>query len=423
MGKRVENESIVKSQDKLNAILFSGLPQVDGKGIIVGPSHSVRWEKAVDTGILPAPYADTRFIGEGGFPAWNRTIFTMVFRAHAVGRPIFFILPDYRFGNSITEQPDVIAGKFYDGFTHIRRDLIKQPNDALIYRHHVESLATWRQVFGRDLQMFNWTTLMTAAEHVTEGQYVEEGAYTYPPYHQWVAVDGPRVGAIDWAMKDIVKDGPRLVRMRVDRSLHPSPMGYFLLYHLLAGVSFADASKASDALWRKWCAVFIDEVTPLLRKTGPVHIGGQSAWLSMVPRLFFQMTRDKLAAAGLSFGGGDPVPNATIVKVTDELAFDDLGEGTVEKPHLLPWGAFARTIIAGRHSDNAQYAVPDIDRLRALRGKQADQPSWLDRALDQETPEQMVEAGADMSPTYAGVAMTILSVLTDLAHQKSHAKV
>ncbi len=35
--------------------------------------------------------------------------------------------------------------------------------------------------------------------------------------------------------------------------------------------------------------------------------------------------------------------------------------------------------------------MPDIDRLRALRGKQADQPSWLNRALDQEKPEQLVE--------------------------------
>ena len=391
----------------LRALLRDHLPRAPGAGMIVGPSHAVRWRHAIAHDVLPRPFETTHVIGEGGFPVWNRTIFGQIFARHRTGMPIFQILPDHRFGNSLYDQRGVVAGQFYNDHTHIRRELIRPEVDAVLYRHHVENLTIWRTVFGRDLAIFDWTQLMTASGHRAAGRHLDaDGRYGNRAYAEWVACDRPRLGARSWPEAMLTDGNDRLRRLVVDRSLHPSPTGFFLLHHMAVGAPFVDALSKAEELWDRWLAALARALAPALGGA-PVVLGGDSIWIATARQVLGSSGLSSLAEVGLHLVPGDMPPGARHAEVTDAVEPGAQGDGSLSRPHVIRWGAFARNVVAARHPANAHLAVPGLDRLASGDGPG---PAWLADALTWATPETFVDAGADLSPTFAGIAQVALTV-------------
>jgi hypothetical protein len=405
---------------KLRSIVETDLSQRDGMGIIVGPSHAVRWGHAIDNEILPSPFNVTHKIGEGGTPIWNRTIFEQVFHHHIVGSPIFLISPDFRFGNSLAQEQPVVCGQFYDDHTHIDRDLIRPEIDAIMYRHHVECLSIWRRVFGQDLAIFDWTTLLTACEHITNKKYLTDDVYSNIAYAQWMKSDRPKLGAISWPEHVLSKETTRLRRLTTDRSFHPSGIGYFALHNLSQGVPFSQALDAAEALWRRWASELTELLTPMLTRLGPVVFSGTSNWFHTFHRLLGNEEKDALTAIGLHFPpahtSGDPqamhYTDALHIHLTDDITQPKAsGNGSAECPFVFQWGAFARNTIAKRKPDTAYLAVANLAELVSERRGSPLGKLWLARALEFENPETFLDAGEDLSPSFLGIAMTLITIL------------
>ncbi|MDB6452711.1 hypothetical protein [Falsirhodobacter sp. 20TX0035] len=394
--------TIEQDLESLRDLLTDALPARAVRGFILGPSHAARWRHVLDLDLLPAPFATTLALGEGGFPVWNRTIFAQLLRQHEVGQPIFLIVPDFRFGNSIAAGP-FVSGQFYNDHTHIRKEAITPRIDAMMYRHQVDSLAIWRTVFGRDLMIFDWTMLMNASGHHAEGRYMEDGEYQNPAYASWVQSDRPRLAALSWPPTVLEKQNDRLQRLVVDRSQHPSALGFLTQHGMMRGEAFPEALARAERVWGQWCDALAEAVRA--RATRPVVLHGSSVWLDMAQRQWSAAVLVDLAKAGLVLPG-QPVPaDAIHVRITDAVEHV-LGEGTAECPHCVLWGAFARTLVARRHPENAHLAVQDLDALVAQDGLR-----WLDAALKAPRAAGFVDAGADLAPTFAGLAFVALSVL------------
>lgn len=391
----------------LRDLLTEALPVRAGRGFIVGPSHAARWRHVLDLDLLPAPFAATQSLGEGGFPVWNRTVFTQLFRQHEVGQPIFLIVPDFRFGNSIAARP-FVSGQFYTDHTHIRKEAITPRIDAMMYRHQVDCLAIWRSVFGRDLMIFDWTMLMNASVHHAEGRHMEDGVYQNPSYAAWVQSDRPRLAALSWPAALLERQNDRLRSLVVDRSQHPSALGFLTQHGMMQGEGFAEALARAEAIWARWCAALVAAVQA--RKDRPVALHGSSAWMDMAQWQWPAAVLDDLARAGLILPGRVAPPDAVHVRITDEVAHVDCGDGTAERPHRLLWGAFARTFVARRHPGNAHLAVPDLEGLAAR-----DPLRWLEGALKTPRAPGFVDAGADLAPTFEGLAHVALSVMDAVA--------
>ena len=388
----------------------------------------MRWRHAIRNAVLPPPYEDPRIIGEGGFPVWNRSIFGQIYRSHETGIPIFLILPDFRFGNSLFEQKGFVLGQFYNGHSHVKKHLIRPDVDAVLYRQHVENLTIWRTVYGRDLSIFDWTQLMTASEHRWTDRYVDEGGnYENRAYAEWVGCDRNRLGARSWPEGLLLRENARLRRLIVDRSLHPSAIGFFLLHHRVHGDPFMTAMEKGEALWRRWLDLLAARLAPLLDRSGPVALGGDSIWFATAGRLLGTEGCALLRGIGLHVPEpeGDPrslprdLPSDALhAQITDVVDVSDAGIGSAPRPFRFQWGAFARNVVAARHPDNAHLAVPGIEGMAAAAPDAKPGQVWLARALASTSPESYVDAGSDLSPSFIGMAMVLLSVAEALAEAR-----
>lgn len=355
----------------------------------------------LDLDLLPAPFASTSSLGEGGFPVWNRTVFAQMVARHEVGQPIFLIVPDFRFGNSIASGP-FVSGQFYAGHTHIRKEAIRPRIDAIMYRHQVDCLAIWRSVFGRDLMIFEWTMLMNASTHHAEGRHMDEDGYVNPAYAAWVQSDRPRLAALSWPPGLLERENDRLRRLIVDRSQHPSAIGFMVQHGMMTGLDFAAALVRAEEIWAAWCAELVRIVAA---QAGPVvALSGSSIWLTTALRQMPQGVPAALAAAGVILPGQRVPPGAVHLHLSDDPA-PEFGDGSAERPRAVAWGAFARTIVARRHPDTAHLAVPDLAALRAC-----DPMDWLGRTLDAPRATAFVDAGADLAPTHEGIAHLLLGL-------------
>lgn len=413
----------------LTSLVEEVLPRKSGSGMIVGPSHAVRWCHAINNGALPRPYDDTRIIGEGGFPVWNRTIFGKIFQRHETGMPIFLILPDFRFGNSLYERRGFAVGQFYNNYTHVKKALIRSEVDAVLYRQHVESLMTWRAVFGRDLSIFDWTQMMTASEHRWTGRYVDaEGNYANHAYAEWTACDSFRLGAKAWPERLLIRENARMRRLIVDRSLHPSAIGFFLLHHILHGDAFVTALEKAEALWMQWLETLVSQLALVLGTLGAVAFSGNSIWFKTALRLLGEEGVALLREAGLFLPRPDADPRgwaldlprgALHVQITDSIDITDYGVGSAPRPFRVSWAAFARTVVATRHPDNAHLAIPDIERLRTITPDMKLGQIWLAHALNSANPETFVDAGGDQAPSFVGMGAMLLSLVDIIVEEHS----
>jgi len=416
----VSDQSVQLQLVGLHKLIKEALPQGRGKSIITGPSHAARWRHAINNNILPSPYEDQKIIGEGGYPVWNHTVFSEIFRAHKVGEPIFLILPDFRFGNSLAEESRIVSGQFYAQYTHIKSKLICPEVDAKLYRHHVENLKIWRTVFGSDLTVFDWTTLMTASEHYWTDRHIDaDGRYENRNYAEWVFSDRAQIGALSWPVNLLKDENTRLRRLSVDRSLHPSGIGFFMLHYMFHGDSFLVALEKAENLWAQWVKTLVEMLAPMLAVTGPVLLTGDSAWFKVALRLLGPEDIVALNTAGLFFAKGasaigahqNEQPAKTCqVKLTDSVTVSDYGVGSAVRPLVFQWGCFARTIVSERHINNVHLAVPEIEKIAHAEPDAELGQIWLRERLDCESPDTFVDAGSDLAPTFSGLAMLLLTI-------------
>lgn len=394
--------------------MTQAMPALGPKGIVIGPSHVVRWRHAHRQGILPGPFDSTHFIGEGGLPVWHRGSFDAVLEHHRPGRRVFFILPDFRFGNSVRTQKHVSCGQFYAGHSLIRPEFITPGNDALMYRHHVENLMIWRALFGNDLRIFDWTSLMTAVVHLEAGRYVEDGQYANPHYLQWRDVDCARTGAVPHRMRSLQPHLPRLRRLFIDRSLHPSPLGYLLLHHIAAGQGFAAALQQAEADFDGWIETLADLIEGTLGGGPPLRVTGASAWMDWAARLLTPAQSKRLATAGIALVPG-AAPSQGDVVMTDTVG------GPASDPGSVRWGAFARTVTAARHRSHAHLAVEGLDRHSEVERFRRDAGDWLSRMFAFGRDEALIDIGTDLAPTGMGFATTLLAIAVETRQRRSEA--
>lgn len=410
-------------------LVTAELPCKPGAGLIVGPSHAVRWRHAITNGALPKPYEDPRIIGEGGFPVWNRSIFGQIFYKHEAGLPIFLISPDFRFGNSLYEQRGLAIGQFYNHHTHVKKELIRPEVDAVLYRQHVENLMIWRAVFGKDLSIFDWTQMMTASEHRWTKRYVDEnGNYDNRSYAEWIACDRQRLGGRSWPEAMLTQENARMRRLIVDRSLHPSAIGFFMLHHMVHGDPFVPALEKAEALWARWLEMLAGQLASRLQGIGALAVSGNSVWFNTALRLLGHEGCAILRDAGLFLPEPESDPrkapqdlpsDALHVQITDAIDISDHGVGSAPRPFRLSWAAFARHVVSARHPANAHLAVPDVDKLSEITPDMKPGQIWLAHALRSETPETFVDNGGDQSPTFVGLAATFLWLVDAVAEARA----
>lgn len=384
-------------------------PPVAGHGILVGPSHVARWKHQHTQGAVAAPFEQTDFIGVGGYPVWHRDLFDQVVRAARPDSRIVFILPDFRFGNSVLRSTGAAPGTLCTGHARIDRDLITPVGDAIMYRAHAEALLLWRAAFGTRLHVIDWTGILTAGLHMASDRYQENGRYANPAYAQWAAIDSARLGVAAPDAEHIVAHLDWVNGLYVDRSLHPSAIGYQVLQRCAQGLEagLIESREAVVPAFGHWFNRLEAAIGAQLRGRG-VNLAGDSLALEFLRRSFTPAQLRSLGRAGLTLEPKAPA-HAVSILVSDTLepAKADLNGHDL----LVPWRLFARRHIAQRHKNNAALA-PSPETLAALPQTAR---NWMARAEACAPAEQVLDGGDDGMPTLVGLMMLILSVIESTA--------
>lgn len=198
--------------------------------ILVGPSHIPRIRHALEVVGLPKPAQTIIYLGDGGFPIWKKSVFDDCCRQYQSGDKIILIAADFRFGNSITKDlpANFEDASFFDGYTHVTRDLCTVKNDNLLKDLCVRSLHSWKSQFGSSLTILHWTLAMRTVKNRLGKQHVDEtGKYLHPVWNISESSFSGEVAGL--AAVQHAEDLSAYSNLTIDNDLHPSTLGYLYI--------------------------------------------------------------------------------------------------------------------------------------------------------------------------------------------------
>lgn len=273
--------------------------QTDKVTAIFGPSHAIRWKWHVRDGVVSSRLPAEAFVGLGGAPIWSQALFNAASDAVRFGGNIALLIGDIRFGNGIArDQAEPLAKLFQDGYLGIEPRALTPEIDRRMLRHVTEALGIWQTALADRVRFVFWDLFGRQVFDRLSGQHIVDRCYAHPVfnYHD-IAADHPEALVLDLSPL-LQLPMHEIRRLFIDRSCHPSQIGYLLLENALC-----NDLKVSDAY-----AVAVSEVETQLQDlarslantaTRPVLLTGRSVWLDTLSAYMGKDGAAKLAAAGL----------------------------------------------------------------------------------------------------------------------------
>lgn len=193
---------------------------------IVGPSHIVRWRYLFKNVLNQLPQFDTYAIG--GLPVWDTELLAFLKDAEHKYDEIYVLVGDFRFGNSFfTKQERRHFG--------IIKNNINNVNDSIIYEKCLNALDEISKI--SNVKLLFWDLYLREFINKKSGKYINEGKYAHPIWNYNIIQDRYRYITIPLSELDQLN----LEHLYIDSSLHPSILGYNLLFNIFAGKTVSNS--------------------------------------------------------------------------------------------------------------------------------------------------------------------------------------
>ena len=274
--------------------------------LVVGPSHALRWGDYVQKGIVRSRLSPDRMLGKGGVPLWSASWLARAEEAAGADDFVAIMVGDFRFGNGICLSPAPQGEVLADGFLAIEHAAMTPEFDRQMYRRWLAALHVWRDRFDGRARYIFWCQFGQEVQNRLEGRHIVEGRYRHPT---WNFEDV--IGVLGSAVIDVrpLLQMPmhEVVRLFIDKSSHPSQIGYRFLEEAL--VQGREVREAYGRAVAEVEGALIDLARRLAAKHGrKVVITGRSVWLDTLVRYLGSKGGFKLAEAGLVLAPLDAAP-------------------------------------------------------------------------------------------------------------------
>lgn len=402
--------------------------------ILVGPSHIPRIRHALEVVRLPRPADEILYLGDGGFPIWKKSVFEQCRTEYRKGDTILLIVADFRFGNSILEDEsyNISDSVFFDGHTHVKRDLCTLDNDERMKTLCVNAINGWSKQFGDGLIVFHWTLAMRTVKNRLSRQHIDsQGKYHHPVWN----IDDPvfRSDVTGLSALQTSNDLGIFNSLTIDNDLHPSTLGYL---YIIAYATTEDHETALSLAKTIYMAG-INTLSTKFYSVPPKRcvICGTSKVISSLLKMLPLISRNRLSAAGIDiiapeevlqtiisrndiskilYISSDPISNQEDLTVSIAQINNKIKGSLNVKLDILFWDAIATHVMQWRARSHRNAPTGLIEKKLAAN---IFRTFWSEPASDFEfqTIDRLIEYGAGGAPTFWG----ILSILNKTADTPS----
>jgi hypothetical protein len=396
--------------------------------VLVGPSHIPRLRHALEIVGLPRPTKEIVYLGDGGYPVWNKEAFDECCEIVSPSDQILLIIADFRFGNSILSNDNVEANGeiLQSGHTHIKRELCTVEADHIMKKRCIDAIAIWKHKFGSNLTILHWTLAMRTVKNRILGHHVDSsGVYRHPVWNVDDAAFSEDINELSLIQHD--SDLSSYDAFTIDNDLHPSTLGYL---YITSYAVIGKHSLASDNA-RK---IYLSGINALISSIagGPLQgciLCGNSSAISTIKSAMPISARSflsKLHIEMISPRKGPPFTDAAGALTTDRIVFisnspvsneQDVSEAEDKilatfatelrtKVVILFWDALAMRIMQWRARTQRSLKTNSNEQLFVL---QLFKKFWRSESQNANfyQLDKLIEYGAGGSPTFWGICQIL----------------
>lgn len=288
--------------------------------ILVGPSHIPRIQHALEKVGLPKPVPEIVYLGDGGFPIWKKSVFDQCCKIYQEGDRILLIAADFRFGNSIIDNPphNLESHNFFDGFTHVKRELCTAENDVALKQLCLRSLNEWKSTFGKSLTILHWTLAMRTVKNRISKQHVNEnGIYSHPIWNICDADFATEVAGL--ANLQHSGDLSTCEKLTIDNDLHPSTLGYLYINAIAANYDHEQSLNKAKSIYMAGVNKLTSELVN--KSKSKCLFFGTSKLLQTILSALPINSRKTLSKVGLEFLQPGEQPDSLLAANYDKLVY------------------------------------------------------------------------------------------------------
>lgn len=277
-------------------MLTSYVPKIS---LIVGPSHAIRWQWSRRDGVVSGPLSAERILGIGGAPIWSGRLFEQAKSMLVEDERLAILVPDFRFGNSITLDAEAICRPLMqDGFLAMTPKAMTEKSDRIMLERGLAGLQVWHDHFGPRACYIFWCLFGRQVHDRISGKFIDSGKYLHPTFNYddiTKSISGLDIVDLSPLLQRPMHDVRRLF---IDSSSHPSQVGYLLLNGLL--FDGLDALTAYDSAVAQTEGELVLHAQKIRADIGkPMLLTGRSVWLDVLMTTLGATGAAKLADAGL----------------------------------------------------------------------------------------------------------------------------
>ncbi len=402
--------------------------------ILVGPSHIPRIRHALEIVRLPRPIDEIIYLGDGGYPIWKKSVFDECCTKYQKGDRILLIVADFRFGNSILTDVTINTESsiFFDGHTHVKRDLCSSENDEKMKKLCINALNAWKNRFGDDLTILHWTLALRTVKNRLLRQHIDNhGNYRHPIWN----LDDPDIKSDIHGLADLQTASNLDIcnSLTIDNDLHPSTLGYLYIIASAATTDHVTSLRTAKT-------VYMAGINTLVSKIGSASwpktmIAGPSKILSSLQSALPKSAQATLSIAGLTIKSpGEITPQLVNDEQTEHLIYiSDRSIENVEalnaaiadihikfsattkaKISILFWDAIATQVMQWRARTQRNAPTGSKEKNLAANSFHVFWPELEE--FDFKLTDRLIEYGAGGAPTFWG----LISVISRVANLASH---
>lgn len=288
--------------------------------ILVGPSHIPRIRHALECVGLPKPAEQILYLGDGGFPIWNKDLYDKCCAEFKPGDSILLIAGDFRFGNSVLtdDNCDLTKTCFFNGHTHVKRELCSIENDKLMKNLCLRALAKWKSRFGESIVILHWTLAMRTVKNRLSKLHTDiHGKYEHPTWNIDESVFSQEIPGLESLQS--TSELSTCNKLVIDNDLHPSTLGYL---YIIANAAFADHNKSLGAAKSIYMAGINSFTAALSNHSLPKCLfAGPSKCLTTILATLPAATQTSLSRLGFDFQKPNALLDLDTIKQYDKIIY------------------------------------------------------------------------------------------------------
>lgn len=415
----------LKSLSEKSAAYLEASVTDSNNTLVVGPSHVIRWRESLkDVAPHETKFSPNNMIATAGAPAWHSKNFKLAKQKAGKDKQILFMVPDFRFGNSIFKESLYVNSQgtwidelFKDDHLAIDQQCINLSNDIILRERSLAALTAYTKEFDGRIKLLFWDLLGRQVYDRLSGRHFVNGKYSHPTwsldsiqnkFNEDVIVDLLPLTKI--AMHEAL-------RLFIDMSLHPSKIGYlFLEYCVLDQLTAAEAfKKAVLTVEGQIKEIF----QPLVQKNTCFVIYGNSIFIYILLRYLGWSGLKKLHEQGIyiiphEHQLGFPILSAEWLPPTGReyktlyvlnQEFDSISTNLV---------GFKPTAVSSKNTILWEKSASVIVKARGIHAKFDDSAlsKKLLKAVKLDLQEADVELGDLMHPTYQGLIKMLKTIVS-----------